>query len=82
MVFTYMRAIDPRMSQWLDIMARTGGGGDKVKFETAFFHRLSDQILMIKDYAYEGTEFIGDPDLPLPPGAHWGDIGKKKNLIC
>ena len=29
---------------------------------------------MIEDYTYAGTDFRGDPDLSLPPGAHWGDI--------
>ena len=34
---------------------------------------------MVKDYAYAGTDFRGDPDLPLPPGRQWGDMGKKQN---
>ena len=34
---------------------------------------------MIEDYAYTGADFRDEPDLPLPPGAKWGDIGKKKN---
>ena len=34
---------------------------------------------MVEDYAYTGTDFRGDPDLLLPPGAQWGDIGKKQN---
>ena len=59
-------------------MARTGGGGAKVKYVSAFFHWLDDQILMVEDYAYDSTEFRGDPDLPLLAGSQWGDIGKKK----
>ena len=34
---------------------------------------------MVEDYAYAGTDFRGDPDLPLPPGGQWGDMGKKQN---
>ena len=34
---------------------------------------------MVEDYAYASTDFRGDPDLPLPLGAQWGDIGKKQN---
>ena len=34
---------------------------------------------MVEDYAYAGTDFRGNPDLPLPPSAQWGDIGKKQN---
>ena len=49
-----------------------------MEFEVAFFLWLRDQILMIKDFSYAGTDFRGDLDLPLPPGAQWGDIGKKK----
>ena len=63
-------------------MARTGGGGAKVKFKAAFFHWMSNQILMIEDYAYVGTDVLGDYDVPLPPSAQWGDIGKKKYLRC
>ena len=36
---------------------------------------------MVKDYAYVGIDFTGDPDLPLPPGGQWGDIGKKQKTI-
>ena len=37
--------------------------------------KLDDHILMIEDYAYAGTEFRGDPDLPLLIDAQWGGIG-------
>ena len=38
---------------------------------------------MVEDYAYAGTNFSGDPDLPLPLGGQWGNIGKKqKTLEC
>ena len=59
-------------------MARTGVGRGKVKFDDLFFRWLRDQLLMVEDYAYAGTEFSGDPDLPIPPGGKWGDIGKKQ----
>ena len=59
-------------------MAHIEGGRAKVKFKVAFFHWMHGQILMIEDCAYAGPNFRGDPDLPLPPGAQWGDIGKKQ----
>ena len=68
-IFTELRARDPRMLRWFEIMARTGGGRAKVKFKVALFRWLRDQILMIEDYAYAGTDFRGDPDLPLSLGA-------------
>ena len=49
-------------------MAHTGAGRGRVKFSDMFFRWLGDQMLMIEDYAYAGTYFIGDHDLPLPPG--------------
>ena len=36
---------------------------------------------MVEDYAYAGTNFIGDLDLPLPHGGQWGDIGKKQETL-
>ena len=57
-------------------MAHTDGGGAKVKYGSAFFHWFYDQILMVEDYTYDVTEFRGGPDIPLPVGAQWGDIGK------
>ena len=66
-------------------MACTGAGRGKVKFGAPFFQWLSDQILMVEHYAYAGTDFRGDPDLPLPPSKKWGYMGKKQNpkiAIC
>ena len=65
--FRSLRAWEPRMLRWVQIMARTGVGRGRVKFSDAFFIWLRDQMLMVEDYAYVGTNFIGDPDLPLPP---------------
>ena len=69
------------MLRWVQIMARTRAGRGRVKFNDAFFRWLQDQMLMVKDYAYMGTYFIDDPDLPLPPGGQWGDIGKKQETL-
>ena len=62
-------------------MARTGVGRGKVKFGDSFFRWLRDQLLMVEDYAYAGTNFSGDPDLPLPLGGQWGDISKKQKTL-
>ena len=62
-------------------MDRIGVGRGRVKFGDLFFRWLPDQILMVEDYAYVRTDFTGDPDLPLPPGGQWGDIGKKKETL-
>ena len=62
-------------------MARTGEGRGRVKFSDSFFRWVQDQILMVEDYGYAGTDFTGDPDLPLPPGGQWGDISKKRETL-
>ena len=56
------------MQRWVQIMARTRVGRGKVNFSDLLFRWLRDQILMVEDYAYAGTDFSGDPDLPLPLG--------------
>ena len=72
-----LRARDPCMLWWVEIMDRTNGDGSKVKYGSVFFHWLDDQLLMVEEYVYAGTDFRGDPDLPLPVGSQWGDIAKK-----
>ena len=52
-----------------------------MKFCDAFFRWLRDQILMVEDYAYACINLTSDPDLPLPPGGNWGDIGKKQETL-
>ena len=62
-------------------MARTRAGRGEVKFKDPFFRWFRDQILMVEDYAYAGMDFTEDPDLPLPPGGQWGDIGKNQETL-
>ena len=79
--FQSLRARDPHMLRWVQVMACTRAGRGRVKFGDPFFRWLWDQMLMVEDYAYVGTDFTGDPDLPLPPGGQWGDIGKKQETL-
>ena len=46
-VFRSLRARDPRMLRWVQIMARIGAGMGKVNFDDPFFRWLRDQILMV-----------------------------------
>ena len=75
--FQSLRARDPHILRWVQVVARTRVGRGRVKSSDAFFRWLWDQMLMVEDYAYAGRDFIGDPDLTLPPRGQWGDIGKK-----
>ena len=62
-------------------MARTGAGRGRVKFGDPFFKWIRDQMLMVEDYSYTGTDFTGDLDLLFPPRGKWGEIGKKQETL-
>ena len=56
-VFRSLRAWDPHMLRWVQVMARAGVGRGRVKFDDPFFRWLRDQILMVttcslKDLVY------------------------------
>ena len=38
-----------------------------------FFVWLWFQLIVVEDWPYAGTEFMGDPDLPLPEGEDWDE---------
>jgi hypothetical protein len=71
---------DPQMKIWVDLMAHHGGM-PIVTYGPSFFQWLRDQLIMVEDYAYVGTDLFGDPDLELPEGSQWGEIGKNDFLI-
>ena len=39
------------------------------------------QIVAIEDYPYAGIDFRGDPNMPLPPGLAYGDIGNESQPL-
>jgi len=45
-----------------------GGIGQHMRYPPQFFAWLERKLLMVDDYAYPGTNFKGDLDLPLPLG--------------
>ena len=47
-----------------------------------FFGWLRRQLIVVEDWPYAGTDFTGDPDLPLPEGDDWDEeLGKTIFLI-
>ena len=58
-------------------MRRLGGGRVANPYPTYFFPWWRRQIVAIDDYPYVGIDFRGDPDMVLPPGETYGDIGKE-----
>jgi hypothetical protein len=55
----------PQMKRWVDLMARHGGI-PIVKYADVFFQWSRNQLIMVEDCAYVGTDFRVDPDLSLP----------------
>jgi hypothetical protein len=68
---------DPAMARWIEVMRRQGGGRVSTPYNDDFFFWWRRQVIALDDYPYAGIDFRGDPDMPLPPGAAYGDIGNK-----
>jgi hypothetical protein len=56
------------MKRLVDLMAHHGSV-PIVTYGLAFFQWMRDQLVMVEDYAYAGTDFRGDPYLALPEGS-------------
>ena len=54
-----------------------GGGRVDNPYPVDFFPWWRRQIISIDDYLYVGIDFHKDPDIPLPLGAAYGDIGNE-----
>ena len=67
----------PRLSRWGDIFLRHGGG-DVVQsmYDDDFYSWWERQVPVLEQFPYAGLDFRGDPDLVLPPGGAWGEMGK------
>jgi hypothetical protein len=59
-------------------MGRQGGGRVLTPYNKDFFYWWLRQVISLDDYPYEGIDFIGYLDMPLPPGIAYGDIGMPK----
>ena len=68
---------DLAQRRWEDMMHRLGGGRVANPYPTDFFLWWRRHIVSIDDYPYAGIDFRGGPDMSLPPGSVYGDIGNK-----
>jgi hypothetical protein len=68
---------DPAMARWIEVMRWQGGGRVVTPYNDDVFFWWRRQIIALDDYPYVGIDFIGDPDMLLPPGVTYGTIGKK-----
>lgn len=58
-------------------MKRLGGTEvPRSTWDDKFFQWWEEKVIAVEDYPYAGMDFCGDPDLVLPPGAAWGEIGE------
>ena len=60
------------MARWAALMLRLGGG-QQMSWRPEFFSWLRHQLIVVEDWPYAGTNFMGDPDLPLPEGEDWDE---------
>lgn len=63
---------EPRMVCWAALIPREGGD-QKMSWRLEFFGWLRRQRIVVEDWPYAGTDFTGDPDLPLPEGEEWDE---------
>ena len=54
-----------------------GGGRVANPYPEEFFPWWQRHIIAIDDYPYAGIDFYDGPDMPLPPGAAYGDLGNE-----
>ena len=66
----------PRLSIWGDIFLRKGGGGlVQSLYDDDFYFLWEQHFPALEQFPYAGMDFRGDPDLVLPPGGAWGELG-------
>lgn len=54
-------------------------GEQQMSYKPAFFSWLRRQLIVVEDWPYSGTDFRGDPDMPLPEGEDYdGDVGPER----
>ena len=68
---------DPAQQHWGNVMRRLGGGRVANPYPSDFFPWWQRWIIAIDDYPYAGIDICGDPDMPLPSGEAYGDIGNE-----
>ena len=46
-------------------------------YDDDFYIWWERQLPVLEQFPYAGMDFRGDPDLVLPPGGAWGELGKQ-----
>ena len=67
---------EPRLTQWGDIFLQQGGDGEiQSDYDDDFYSWWSRHVHALEQFPHAGLDFRGDPELILPPGGAWGEIG-------
>jgi hypothetical protein len=66
---------DPTMARWIEVMRPQEGGRVPTPYNDDFFYWWRWHVIALNDYPYIETNFRGDPDMPLPLGTTYRDIG-------
>jgi hypothetical protein len=66
---------DPAMSWWTNMMRWLGGDRVPIPYNDEFFFWWYQHVITINDYPYNEIDYREDPDMPLPPGFAYDDIG-------
>ena len=45
-------------------------------YDDDFYSWWERKVPALEQFPYAGLDFQGDPDLVLPPGGAWGEMGK------
>ena len=60
----------------------SAGGGQQISWRPELFDWIHLHLIVVEGWPYYGTDFTGDPYLPLPEGEDWDeDLGKTHFLI-
>ena len=50
----------------------------QIVYDDELYFWWERQLPALEQFLYAEIDFRGDPDLVLPPGGAWGELGKKK----
>lgn len=71
---------DPWMARRSRLMPRITGG-QHMSYRPAFFSWLRQQLIVVDDWPFSGTDFHGDPNMPLPDGEDFNAEGKNSIFL-
>lgn len=56
------------------------GGGYHMSYKPNLFSWLRHKLIVVEDWPYNGADFRGDPNMPLPEEEEFDDGGQQNNF--